>query len=86
MQETSPILKRVIIETVENQLRDNNPPETRLTLQRLESEGVSTEDAKKFIGCAISTEIFNIGKNKEEFNLERFVKNLQKLPTLPWED
>jgi hypothetical protein len=36
-----PKLKAVHLETVETQLPDNNPPETRQTLESLRSEGVS---------------------------------------------
>jgi hypothetical protein len=35
----NPKLKKIIFKIIENQLRDNNPPETRKTLQRLIEEG-----------------------------------------------
>jgi len=48
-------------------------------------EGISEEEATKMIACAVSTEIFHILKHKESFNEERYIKNLKKLPRLPWE-
>ena len=36
---TNPRLKALIIEVVDNQLRANDPPETRSTLERLIEEG-----------------------------------------------
>ena len=39
-----------ILEAVENQLRDDNPPETALTLARLTTSGESRENAMRLIG------------------------------------
>lgn len=36
-----PELKAVYLDAVENQLRNNQPPETRQTFDRLRKEGVS---------------------------------------------
>jgi len=68
---------------VENQLQANDPPETRQTYNRLKSEGYSEAEAKKLIGCVVSSEIFDILKKQEPFNPERFAKALNKLPKLP---
>ena len=73
------------MEVVENQIRDNDPPETRETLERLKSEGISDEDAKLYIGQAVCIEVWNILKNKKEFNRDRFVRNLKNLPKEPKE-
>ena len=37
--EYDPHLKATLLEVVDNQIRDNNPPETRETLERLISAG-----------------------------------------------
>ncbi|MGA2624767.1 MAG: hypothetical protein ABSF91_12985 [Bacteroidota bacterium] len=76
----NPILKAVYLETVDNQLRDNDPPETRQTLDRLHKEGFSDKDAKVLIASAIAAETYYILKNGEPFNRERFIRNLQRLP------
>lgn len=83
--ETNPRLKGVILQVVDNQLRANDPPETKQTLDRLISEGYSKKEAKELIGCVVSSEIFDIMKKQEEFNLERFVNLLKRLPKLPWD-
>jgi hypothetical protein len=44
---------------VENQIRENNPPETRRTLDRLLEEGYSKDDAMKLIGRAVAAEILS---------------------------
>jgi hypothetical protein len=81
--EESPYLKSAILEVVDNQLNANDPPETRQTFDRLISEGYSEEDAKKLIGCVVTSEIFDVLKKQEPFNPERFVKALNELPKTP---
>jgi len=72
-------LQKAILEVVENQIRENNPPETRQTLNRLLKNGYSKSDAMKLIGSVVVVEIYEILKNKEPFNEERYVKALREL-------
>ena len=84
--EVNPHLRAAIIEVVENQLRSNDPPQTRQTFERLIQAGHSEEEAKHLIGSVVSAEIFDVLKRQEPFNLDRFVKALDRLPTMPWEE
>lgn len=83
MKDHNPHLKTAFLETVENQLVDNDPPETRETLDRLIAQGMSEDDAKIYIAQAVSVEIFDILKHQREFNLDRYLKNLKQLPNEP---
>ncbi|MGH9846864.1 MAG: hypothetical protein ACREEM_49840 [Blastocatellia bacterium] len=86
MKEPDPVIfRREILGIVQNQLTANDPPETKATLDRLLAEGIAEDEAMKMIACAVSTEVFNILKYQEVFDKERYVKNLKKLPQLPWE-
>jgi hypothetical protein len=85
MEETNPRLKAMFLELVENQLRDNNPPEVRQTLTRLVGTGLSREDAMIYIAQAACVEVFTILKQKKPFNLNRYLKNLAALPQEPKE-
>ena len=76
-------LKAGILEAVNNQLADNDPPETKETLDRLVMDGMTEDDAKIYIAQAASIELFDILKNKKEFDLERYLKNLKQLPDEP---
>lgn len=77
--------RKQILEIVENQLRQNNPPETKTTLERLIESGYDKGDAKILIGQYVAVEIFNILKKKTPFDNARYVKNLNYLPKDPTE-
>ena len=80
--EENTYLKSAILEVVDNQLQANDPPEARQTFDRLISEGYSEEEAKKLIGCVVTSEIFDVLKKQKPFNPERFAKALNELPKL----
>jgi hypothetical protein len=84
--EGNPYLEAAIMEVVENQLRGNDPPQTRQTFDRLIDAGYPEKEVKRLIGCVVSAEIFDILKKNEPFSLERFVKGLNKLPAMPWDE
>ena len=85
MEEDGRRLKATILEVVENQLRDGDPPETRETMDRLMREGHSEADARLLPGQAVTVEVYCIWKEKKPFNRERFVRNLRGLPAQPYE-
>lgn len=85
MEKANPHLKAAFMEVVDNQLRDNDPPETRETLNRLISQGTSEQDAKIYIAQAVCVEVWDIMRNKKEFDQDRFIRNLRNLPDEPTE-
>ena len=82
----NPYLKAAILEVVDNQLRDNDPPQTRQTYERLLATGLPEEEVKRLIACVVVSEIFDVLKNQELFDLDRFVAALDRLPKVPWEE
>lgn len=76
-------LKKSFLETVENQLLDNEPLETGQTMKRLREEGFREKDAKQLISACVAAEMFNVMNNNEPFNRERYVEWLLRLPELP---
>ncbi|HEX9788893.1 MAG TPA: hypothetical protein VGB09_12745 [Candidatus Binatia bacterium] len=74
------------MKVVDNQLRSNDPPQTQQTFKRLIDAGISEKEAKRLIACVVSAEIFDVLKQQQPFNLERFVKALDKLPAMPWDE
>ena len=75
-----------IVEAVKNQLRDNDPPEANLALNRLIAVGESRENAIRYIASALSIEIYETLKNQTPYNETRYVKNLNALPKLPFDE
>jgi len=72
-----------LVEAVEAQLREDNPPETRRTLERLMAMGETRENAMRYIACALSVEVFETLKNQSPYDEQRYLQNLTALPTLP---
>lgn len=85
MKGHNPYLRATLMEVVDKQLETNDPPETRLTYERLLREGHTEEDAKRLIACAVTEEIFDILKQKKPFNRVRYVAALNALPK-PWDE
>ena len=78
-------LRNTVFEVIDNQIKDNSPVETAITLKRLIDEGYSEFEAKQLIGQAIAVELFCIMKEKVPFNRVRYIKNLTNLPKEPVE-
>ncbi len=68
---TNPRLKAIILSIVDNQLQTDDPPETRLTLDRLITEGCSKKNPKELIACVVTSEIYYVLKNEEEFKPQK---------------
>ena len=73
-------LKAHIIQVVNNQLKNNDPPETKITYERLLNKGYSEQEAKELIGTVVTTEIYDTLKQMKPFNESRFVSRLKQLP------
>ena len=75
----NPYLKAAILEVVENQIREGDPPETRQTLERLLAAGYSRKQATEMIGSAVVEEIWAVLHDHKPFDRARFVGLLEKL-------
>lgn len=82
----NPNLSASLLDVVDNQLREGNPPETRQTYNRLVASGYSEKDARQLIGQVVLSEIFNVMKRQESYNEARFIEALKRLPLLPEDD
>jgi len=80
-----PQAQQMILEVVENQLRDNDPPETRETLARLLQEGHTQRQAKKLIAILVASEIYHMLNDQRKFDQDGYIAALRRLPTLPEE-
>jgi hypothetical protein len=78
----NPYLQSAILEAVENQIQDDDLPEVRLTLERLQSGGMSAHEARLYIGMALLFEMNDVLRTKAPFNRERYRASLDRLPSL----
>ena len=53
-------LKKLILEVVDNQLRENNPPVTKESYDKLIDAGYSAREAKEKIGAIVIEEIYDV--------------------------
>jgi hypothetical protein len=72
-------LRKAVLATVENQLNENDPPETRQTYERLLAAGHTVERAKELIGSAVAEEIWHVMFDQKPFDIKRFRRFLNKL-------
>lgn len=78
-KESKESVKEALFEAIENQIRDDNPKETRLTLERLEREGLSNNDAMRMIAFALVQELNSMLKTGKPFNQTNYIKALKAL-------
>lgn len=76
---TNQNLKRTILATVDNQIRENNPPITRMTLEKLKKLGYTEKIAKEKIAAVLIEEIYDVMKNNAPYDEERYSKKLRSL-------
>src|SRR3954468_7901385 len=80
--ETNPQLAAAILEIVDTQLRDDTPPETRQTFDRLIAAGYTPEGARQLLGPVGGREIFTVMRRGERYDQARDIAALQRLPIL----
>ena len=78
-------MRENIFEIIDNQIKNNDPPETALTFKRLKKEGFDDFTTKQLIGQCIAVEIYNVLKLKKPFDEVRYIKKLKNLPKEPFE-
>jgi hypothetical protein len=81
---TNDPLKNQIFEIVENQIRENNPKETKITYERLIELGYNKIESKQFISQCMAIELLDALEHKKPLNETRYVNNLKGLPKEPF--
>ena len=85
MEESNPSLGEQFKEIVWNQINSNDPPMTKVTYNRLLSDGIEEKEVIRLIACVVANETYTIMKYERPFNLEEYKKMLLKLPEMPWD-
>lgn len=79
MDEHRETMWAVIFTIINNQIRDETPPETKQTLDRLIAEGHAEKEAMKLIGEVVATEVFEVLKEGREYDNAKYVAALEAL-------
>ena len=85
MPRENEILRQAILEVINNQFRDNDPPETKQTYERLQKEGFSKKETLKLIGNVVASEVFAVLKENRKYDNDKYISALNALPDLPWD-
>jgi hypothetical protein len=76
---------QAVLAAVENQINGNNPPQVKVAFKRLQKLGISSKEAKKYIACALSVELFDVMQHGKEMDYKRYFTHLENLPEMPWD-
>ena len=78
-------LRQAILEVINNQIKENDPPETKKAYERLMKEGFSEQETLKLIGYVVASEVFTVLKENRRYDHEKYISALNSLPKLPWD-
>jgi len=80
----SPFSEEAVLEAINNQIGNNDPPETKKTYDRLMKEIRNHDEVMEYLGVVMRSEILDILKSKKPFNRKRYVERLNRLPDVSW--
>jgi hypothetical protein len=83
--ETNERIREQIFEIIKNQLKGNDPPETKAAYDRLRKQGFDDYQTRQMIGQCIAVELFGMFKFGKPFNDKRYIKHLIELPKEPFD-
>ena len=83
MNKASDRLRETVLDVVDNQIRQLNPPAAKETFDRLVREGHDPDEARRLIGNVVASEIFDVLKTMEPYDEDRYISALRRLPELP---
>ncbi len=78
-------LRQAILAVIEQQIRENNPPETQQTLDRLMGQGLTKDKALTLIGYVVGLEVLDVMNRGKKFDEAAYIEKLLALPAMPWD-
>jgi hypothetical protein len=76
-------LREALLDIAKKQLAADDPPEMRQTLDRLMQSGCTHDEAMALIGRVVYAEAGFMFMSLGDFDMERYVANLKRLPLDP---
>lgn len=78
-----PVLHAAVMEMVNRQIAEEDPPETRETVERLLAEGYSPEYVRRMIGLVLARGLMHSMLSGKPFDVRGYVETLRRLPEIP---
>ncbi len=78
-----PKLYRLVLDAINRQIKENDPPEPRRTYYRLMAAGYSSDNAHLQIALILCVEIIRSLESGKPFHESRYASALRRLPLLP---
>ena len=78
-------IRKAVLEVIQTQVRENDPPEMNQALKRLREQAFSEEEVVRLVGYVVVSEVFNVLKENRPYDREKYIAALNNLPRLPWE-
>lgn len=72
-------LKKLILEVVDKQLKDNDPPATGKAYDRLITAGYSISETKEKIGAVVIEEIYDVMKENHSYDERKYAQALENM-------
>jgi hypothetical protein len=77
-----PDLRAELLERVDRQLREGDPPEAAAALARLRGEGKSDAEAKRLLAAALLAEMHAMARDGRSFDPTGYRRALDALPRI----
>lgn len=81
-ERASPEVERVLREAVLDQVANGEPPEAAATLARLERDGMSKDEAIRWIAAALLQEMSVMIRDQRPYDHASYAAALNRLPNL----
>jgi len=75
----NPRLKALLLEVVDNQLRDNDPPAATAAYKRLCKAGYTQQQAKEKIASVVIGHIYDMMKEQKTMDIAQYEADLRNL-------
>jgi hypothetical protein len=76
-------VRRALREALEQQIALGDPPETRVTFERLVQTGVGGDEAWRLLSLVLLEELYEVLRHQRPFDRARYVAALEALPQTP---
>jgi hypothetical protein len=73
------VRKDTMIEVIENQLVDNDPPGILLVFEKLKSDGYAEDEIKKMFAAVFEGELYKLNGPNQEFDRAFYLETLKTL-------